>query len=375
MKIDIIQFLKKLNWAGRLAQSDCLFLIEHLKSFSFVSKLARLWVVKNDLEPPQKITAMLQRENNPFLTQIFNEAAAQPKISGSQFYFLPEKEERFLEGKSLLKQAALKGEWDDLKDVCLDIVTTDYPWLLKDFNNVLPVMDLKTDMRFYGVEFERLLEYTSGCSEACELSIDWGMTDKPKLYLDVASPIRQTSTLSVEAQQNLVSVYSYLLFEKNVFPGNFSSVVIDEKQRVNFADFDYLYPVSASLLHYLDSYLEKGTMPKTLAECRLRRSVESLMALSSEVDILESFSKCFLRYPIDNIPEKTEDGDISGVMNVYASQGMVLQPYSPLPDPDGKALEHLLVPPQLGKEKMFRKSSWLYAALVLLLIYLALTFF
>ena len=128
MKIDIIQFLKKLNFACRLAQSDCLFLVEGLKSFFVVSLLAKLWEVKNTLEPMQKVALFLQKENNPFLTQVFNEVAAQTKIVGTKFYYLPA-EDKAYENKSLLKRAAYKAEWEDLRNICQEVVEQDFPWL------------------------------------------------------------------------------------------------------------------------------------------------------------------------------------------------------------------------------------------------------
>lgn len=375
MKIDIIQFLKKLNLASRLAQSDCLFVVEGLKSFSGVSKIAKLWLVKNTLEPAQKIVAFLRKENNPFLTQIFNEAAAQPRISGANFYFLPQEEDKVYENKGVLKTAAYKVEWEELRDVCQEIVNQDFPELSVDFKALFPVMELKSDMRFYGVEFERLAEYTSLCSEACPLAIDWGLTDKPSLYLDPIQPLTITSNLSSSAQQNLAAVYTYLLFEKKCFPGNFSGVAVDEESRVNFAEFDYLYPFDNSLRRFLDDFIHNDAMPQNLAECHLRRSVETLRFFCPEVDLPSLFDTCFLRYPDDGVSEDGEENTTDGLMNIYEAQGMVVQPYSKIPDPDGKSLRHLLQKPQLGKEAMFRKSSLWYAGLLLILIYLSLKFF
>ncbi len=369
--MNILQFFNKLNLAAKLAKQDCLFVLEKLKSFSAVNKLARWYIVKNELPPIQRIQELIKQEKSPLLPHLFNELAGARVVLHDEFYYLQTQDERLLEeGRSFKKAVSEKD--DSFFSFVWNEITSEYPSLASAKSNFFTVVGLQKDMRFYGAELERLGEYTALCPEACPVAVDWSLTDKPELYLDILSPLTFTQILSQEAEENLAKLYAFLFFEKSVFVANYSGVAVDENNKVNFVDFDYLYSVDSSLRLYLKEYIQNKAVPQNLAEEKLRRSVETLRLYCPHLDIdmflLDNISKNPL-----NISASSSSEGLS--MELLSKHGMVLQPQTHVPAPDMDSLSKLLQPPKLKNEKMFAKSSIFYWLPLLLIFMILILFF
>ena len=371
MKFDIIQFIKKINLAIRLAQFDCLFWLKGLRSFAVSAKIASVFLVKNNLPPALKAAAFLQHESNAFYNLLFSEITLHSDICGLVFCPPTTSEERILSSNRLFRTAAVI-DWLFWRKLLRELVIKDYPCLSEQLSFLPQLAELLEDMRFYGAELERLGEYTNQESFACEVAVNWHLTDKPELYLDVVDSQVFTSELNFEAQENLSQLYTFLFYEKSVFASCFSGFAVDENSRVNMLDFDYWYPVDSSLRRYAVDYIRQQAAPQNISECRLRRSIELLRRFCPLVDINAVFEECFARYPL-NVPtmpvSELSTAELPPASAPLASFAFAVKDAAP------QALSHLLEAPSLHRETQFRKSSLWYFIPLVLAICLLLKFF
>lgn len=103
MKIDILQFIKKLNLAISLAEHDSLFVVSGLKSFALPARLAALFRIPSDATPAERVSSFLNAEDNPLLYAAFDEITARSDVVGSEILFDENREERIFNGDVVFK--------------------------------------------------------------------------------------------------------------------------------------------------------------------------------------------------------------------------------------------------------------------------------
>lgn len=372
MKIDLLQFIKKLNFAVRLAKYDCLFILEPFRAFRFQLPIARLFEEKKDLLPLEKLNAFLSSEANSYLTMLFNETAARSDLLKNEFYYFNNEGERLFSDKALFKQITDNRDIAFYNRLIQEIIALDVPRLQNQWDYFQRLAELQGDMRFYGAELEHLTEYTNSQPSACCVSVEWSLTDKPELYLDLGEPVVYTQQLSQTSQQNLVKLWTYLFFEKSVFISNYNGIAVDSLERVNFIDFDYLYNADSAMRSYLYHYLADETPPSSHLEFKLQHSFRLLQTYCPSVDLPAAIKECYDKYPLEVPFQVTQS---NAIMEIYSKQGMLLQPRSDIAPPNFDSLSGLLDPSKHRKDSRYKKSSFFYYFPLLILIYILWKYF
>lgn len=372
MKIDILQFIKKLNLAISLAEHDSLFVVSGLKSFALPARLAALFRIPSDVTPAERVSSFLNAEDNPLLYAAFDEITARSDVVGSEILFDENREERIFNGDVVFKTSEKLADDDFFIRLFGEIADVDLPQLKPQLQTFLKRLDLLRDMRFYGAELETFFEYTDGLPGCCSVSVDWAQTDKPRLCLYFPEPVVYTRQLSLAAQENLLNLFASLFFERSVFVSYFDAVAVDENDKVNVMDFDYIYPVDSVLRRFLSEYLGEECEPRGLMEHKLARVIKLLRLYCPAQDVNAVLLGRLEQYPRSqpqNAPVR------SGLMDIYSKQGLVLSPRSELTEPNPESLAYLLDKNRFKKDPQFKKSSIFYYLPLLVVIYILLKFF
>ena len=151
MKIDILQFIKKLNLAISLAEHDSLFVVSGLKSFALPARLAALFRIPSDATPAERVSSFLNAEDNPLLYAAFDEITARSDVVGSEILFDENREERIFNGDVVFKTSEKLADDDFFIRLFGEIADVDLPQLKPQLQTFLKRLDLLRDMRFYGV--------------------------------------------------------------------------------------------------------------------------------------------------------------------------------------------------------------------------------
>ena len=287
----ILQFIKKQKFANELARFDCLFLLKDVSIFNAHKIVARFYLSANDLAPRQKVLNFLQSQNNPLLVRIACEISSMNKFYNDEVFYLEKDVDSLCDGDVLYKDNRLIKDNHFLITLLKEFLIKDCKYCKGDYLAVKKNMELNLDARLMGAELEQLHDLSLGFDKCANFDIDWIKTNQKELFINFPKQSRITQNLNIKAQENLVMLYGYLLFEKHIYISYFDGVLIDAKNHVSFIDFDLVSEASAPLKLFAFDYINKKLAPSSIEQERIARSLNLLCKFCPKIDVAKMFDK------------------------------------------------------------------------------------
>lgn len=359
----ILQFIKRLSFARRLARFDSLFVLEGFSCFRKEVFLVRPFVRKSPLPAIERLRLFLNEEDNDFLYALAEEVSVRSDLTGGFLYMPQQRPETVYDGETVFKTAG------KVKDAGF------YLNLLKtaagEKTELRPVADSLTkrldsllDMRFYGAALETISEQT----EAGDIfSVDWIRTSKDELVLSFRKPCRRTQKLNKREQQVLVSLFGKLLFDRSLYVSFWSGVLADSENNVAFACFDGIFEADSAL----KNFARNQNLPQTENEFRLHRAMKLLAAYCPQINIAECWAP-FFRKDMIKADLSSAQKQLSAELQKYR---VIIPPAPELHFTDPKNLAGLLDSSRHRRDPRFRKSTIYYWGPLLIAAYLLFKYF
>lgn len=356
MNSRILQFIKKLQLAIRLAKADSLFVVQDLRSFAWQLPIAQKFVKKINLPPAQRLLTFLQIENDPILYILADEVMIR---RDSIFNLRPEVEE-MLPSKSIIQTSINLQDAQFYLNLVAEIISSDFPKLAEQYTSFKTRIDLLSDMRIHGSALEQLNPL---------VEIDWYATTKNQLCLLLPQGSVYTTTLSAEVQSELVHTLAEKFYRDSLFISSFYGVIKKPDNQILLSNFDALYAVDVTLRNYANDYLQKRALPNTLAEYKLRHLFLLLDAYCSDINWRELWSE-HISNPNEEIVQLP-----SNTLPLLRQQGLDLINSQSLVEANPKALAYLLDISRHFKDSRFKKSSIFYFGPLIVVIYILIRYF
>ncbi len=359
----ILQFIKRLLFARRLARFDLLFLLANFSCFRKEVFFAKSMMQKSSLPISERLYRFLEAENNDFLYALAEEISVRLDLTGGFLYNPPIKEKKINKGETVFR------ETNNLKNIgfyynLLYRAAKEKEQLYSVLEAVKKRLDSLLDMRFYGGLLETLSEQTS--AEKI-FSPNWILITKNKLYLDFIDSCRRTDKLTLAQQQNLAALFGDLLFNRSLYVSFWNGIIVDSQNNVAFASFDGIFEANSAL----KKFISQQRLPQTDDEFRLYRAVLLLKAYCPDVDVIKSWSSYFR--------ERFLNADLSAAwqqLNSGLKKHNVVVSFSSEPKfTEAKNLSYLLDVSRHRKDPQFRKSTVYYWGPLLITIYLLFKYF
>lgn len=370
----ILQFIKKAEFAAKLAKYDLLFLLKKQKIFKGCVLPAAMFERKSNLPPLDRIRLFLSQENNAVLDLAATEISTSPAILKEYLLTLKVNHQTFSKGDKKFLSALNLTEQDSFYLDLLKEYLKGKGQSKKQKKYYKKQLDSLMDMRLYASELEFLNQNISGSKKNCPFEIDWIRTEKKDLYLIFKKECFYTSELNISAQKNLAEVFGYMLFENSVFVSFWKGLLTDSEGKVSFLDFDNIYEADSDLKKFAANYIQNGILPKKDLEYKMQRALNLLSFYCKDINPFDSWQK-YIKNASDImlLPTKTEGQE--KLLKDLSQNGVVIQKKESIELPKAKDLSYLLDSSRHKKDPRFRKSQAIYWGPLLILIYILLKYF
>lgn len=363
MRIGILQFIKRLSFACRLARFDSLFVLENFACFGKEVFIARRFIRKSPLPAAERLYRFLASEDNRFLYALAEEVSAQSGLIGGFLYNPPSEKEELYDGEAVFKTA---GKLDNagLYYEMLLAAAEENKALQPVADSLKKRLDSLFDMRFYGAELETLAAQTE---KDILYDVDWIRTSKNELCLTFRAPCRQTRKLNKQQQQKLVVLFGSLLFEHSIYVSFWPGILVDSANNVSFAGIDGIFEVDSAL----KNFARRPHRPQTENEFRLHRALALLSAYCPQLNLTE----CWMQFAHLSVLA----ADLSAVQRQLAADLQKHRVVTPQTQEllltEAKDLAYLLDFSRHRRDPQFRKSTVWYWGPLLIAVYLLFKYF
>lgn len=363
------KFLRKQVTAINLAKFDLLFLLKDLYAFKHNIKLAALFVKVSPLNLSQRVQNFLQSRNNYILDLLVDELSADVLYKTGQLFYLKQKTDSLPENECPFK--VVRNSYDIKYCLYLfqEIIAKDFPQFPEQYAFFKNRLETAVDMRLYAAELQNWLDGAMDSNAVFPIEINWIKTNKDNLYLESPVSYKLTQNLPIPAQQNLCSLFLYMLFEKSMFVSSWNQVAVTKDNKVHLLDFDAVYEASVSLKKFA---LNPNREIQTFTQLKLIRGLELLKVYCPKVNIEKELEK-YKNYPLNESPNLQDER--KNFINILEQNGFDFGATKNKPQPASEKSKRLYSSPKHNTDTQFAKSSVYYwgplvlAAFILYIFY------
>lgn len=363
MRIGILQFIKRLSFAYRLARFDSLFVLENFACFGKEVFIARRFIRKRPLPAAERLYRFLASEDNRFLYALAEEVSARSDLIGGFLYNPPPEKEELYDGEVIFKTADKLENAGFYYEMFL-AAAEENKALQPAADSLKKRLDSLFDMRFYGAELETLAAQTE---TDVLYDVNWIRTSKNKLCLTFHTPCRQTRKLDRQQQQKLAVLFGSLLFEHSIYVSFWSGILVDSANNVSFAGIDGIFEADSAL----KNFARRPHRPQTENEFRLNRALALLSTYCPQVNLIE----CWTQFEHPSVLA----ADLSAAQRLLAAdlqKHRVITPQTPeLLFANAEDIAYLLDASRHRRDPQFRKSTVWYWGPLLIVVYLLFKYF
>ena len=360
----ILQFIKKTQFAVKLARAGLFPLIKSLKTFRF-SKIFAIFFCRTSKESLQKsLDSFCQKHKQDkvfcaFAGTIFSAAP----LFGLPLYFIKDLKKQNFDTEITLKNTTDFASYGFYLNLLKELIKKDFPQAKGAEICFKKHIDIIYDFRLWGADLEELKKALPQSYD-----INWPQTTQESLRLTFLQKYRTLAKLSGKAQKNTVAYFARLFFEQHLFISDWKSILCSEKNDIALLEISPIQILLSEDLLFIKNYLQKKQKPATFKQSQMIYSLEKLRQSCPDVDLNKAWDETLKQ---NFVKSKAVD---SSFLSSLKKHGVIYTKENHISFPKADSLRYLLDSSRHKKDPRFKKSSLLYALLLLLACWLCLNF-
>ena len=360
----ILQFIKKTQFTIKLARAGLFPLIKSLKTFRF-SKIFAVFFCRTSNESLQKsLDSFCQKHKQDkvfcaFAGTIFSAAP----LFGLPLYFINDLKKQDFDREITLKNTTDFTAYGFYLNLLKELTRKDFPQAKDAVNWFKKQIDIIYDFRLWGADLEELKKTLPQSYD-----INWRQTTQEALRLTFLQKYHTLAKLSRQAQENMVAYFAQLFFEQHLFISDWKNILCSKKNDIALLEISPIQILLPEDLLFIKNYLQKKQKPTTFKQSQMIYSLEKLWQSCPDVDLNKIWAENLKQ---NFVKSKAID---SSFLSSLKKHGVVYAKENHISFPKADSLCYLLDSSRHKKDPRFKKSSILYALLLLLACWLCLNF-
>lgn len=354
-----LQILKRQQLAILFARYDCLELLRNFSVIGGTKGIARFFLRKSRESLENKLEKMMFENNNPLLNIFITELAYDKKI------LLPTEPKN----TPLIYDGEMSNEEGEFFCKIFREMVRHSSRQKPLYNSFRYRSDILLDKRLFGAELEKLLEKTAFFQQSSKFEIDWKLTTKEDIFIISQEGSFFTDKLTKTEQKDLVQLWGYLFYEKNMQVFAWRNIIRDNEGRINFYTIDSLREVDEKLKNFSVKYLRNEAIPKEIDEYKLASSLRLLQKYCPDVNLEKEYENYIKQAPYIKQDDTSASKDyIDSLKKTEFGLGL----RNPLPIRDAQSIAYLLDSRREMRRKKYQGNPLIRILLPLIMFLYAL---